>query len=243
MHDLVYSWVVLPHDSGMNIQAFLFDMDGLLIDTEDLHMRAFAETATQLGYPSQPRDFVCWIGHSAGKMSKWLVEKCPADVTPEEIISIEQAAFMRILLEERPEPLPGATDMVAECDRLNLKRGLVSSTIYPQVVKTMEVVLGHMERSLCIDDTFQTTVTGDRVKNLKPDPEPYLKGAEGLGVEPGACVVFEDSTAGIASARAAGCKAVAIPNFYLDYDEVSEKAHATFKTLAEAFDAKVWESL
>ncbi|MCK6471089.1 MAG: HAD family phosphatase [Planctomycetes bacterium] len=227
----------------MPIRAFLFDMDGLLIDTEDLHMRAFAETATGLGFPSKPHDFTCWIGHSAAKMSQWLVERCTVKTTPEEIIRIEQEAFLRILEDERPEPLPGAKEMLDAADQLKAPRGLVSSTIYPQVERTMKVVLAHLKRGGGLDAHFGAVVTGDRVKNIKPAPDPYLQAAEGLGVAPGECLVFEDSPAGVASARAAGCKVCAIPNMYLDTKEIVAKAHAHFPTLLEAHAARVWENV
>lgn len=227
----------------MPIRAFLFDMDGLLIDTEDLHMRAFAETATGLGFPSQPEDFTCWIGHSAAKMSKWLVEQCTQETTPEEIRRIEQDAFLKILEDERPAPLPGAKEMMDVPDALQLRRGLVSSTIFPQVERTMDVVLAHLNRAGGLGAHFGAVVTGDRVENIKPAPDPYLQAAAGLGVPPEDCLVFEDSPAGVASARAAGCKVCAIPNIYLDANEVTEKAHVHFKTLAEAHAARVWEKV
>src|SRR6185503_4103082 len=101
-----------------SIRAFLFDMDGLLIDTEDIHMRAFAETATQLGFPSKPDDFICWIGHSSKKMSEWMAGKIAIETTPEGIVKLEQEIYLKILHDERPQPLPGAREMIDQCDQL-----------------------------------------------------------------------------------------------------------------------------
>ncbi|MCZ7648808.1 MAG: HAD family phosphatase [Planctomycetota bacterium] len=224
-----------------SLRAFFFDMDGLLIDTEDLHMRAFAETAAALGYAREPREYACWIGHSSWKVSAWLAEQVKVRTTPDEIMRIEQENFLRILREERPAPLAGSREMFDACDALGLPRALVSSTVYPQVVKTMEVVLGHFGREPDLERHFGAVVTGDRVTNLKPDPEPYLKAAAGLGVPPERCIVFEDSPAGVKSARAAGCRVVAIPNEYLEPGEVVREAHAHFKTLKDAFEAGIWE--
>lgn len=226
-----------------SIRAFLFDMDGLLIDTEDLHMRAFAETATQLGFPSKPADFVCWIGHSSKKMSEWMAEKVTVKTSPEGIVKIEQEIYLKILHDERPPPLPGAREMIDQCDRMSLRRGLVSSTIYPQVLPTMAVVLAHLGRAPVLEETFHSVTTGDRVKRLKPAPDPYLQAAETLGVRPEECIVFEDSPAGVTAGRAAGCHVVAIPNVYLKAEDVARDAHLNFPTLEAAFKARVWERL
>ncbi len=226
-----------------DLRAILFDMDGLLIDTEELHMRAIAETAAGLGFVRDPMDYRVWIGRSAHELSGWLVEQITVDITRERLLETEQEIFLRILGAERPPPLPGAREMIEACEDLGLSRGLVSSTAYAQVVKTMEVVLEHLERPGSLEQHFASVTTGDRVPKPKPAPDPYLIGASDLGVTPGECLVFEDSPSGARSARAAGCKVVAIPNPYLDEDECIEHAHAHFPTLADAYAARVWESL
>lgn len=223
------------------LRAVLFDMDGLLIDSEDLHMRAFAATGAELGYAREPREYSCWIGHSAMELAEWMVERIETKIEPAELLRREQEAFLNILRQERPTPLPGVREMFDGCDTLGLARGLVSSTFYHQVVKTMAVVLEHLEREPVLESHFRTVVTGDRVKNLKPNPEPYAKAAAGLGLKPEQCMVFEDSPAGVTSARAAGCKVVAIPNLYLKHEEIAPLAHAHFPTLREAYSARVWE--
>ena len=227
----------------MPIRAMLFDMDGLLIDTEDLHMRAFARTATQLGLPSQPKDYAVWIGKSSGRLAEWLHERVTPKVSAHEILCLEQEAFAEILLHEKPLPLPGVSDMLDACEAAKLWRGLVSSSVYEQVRLTMEVVLTHLRRPPALEATFHAITTGDRVQRLKPAPDPYLRTADLLGLAPGECLVFEDSPAGVASARAAGCHVVAIPNMYLDSAEIVREAHAHFKTLQDACAARVWEKI
>jgi len=221
----------------------LFDMDGLLIDTEDLHMRAFARIATQLGWPSQPKDYAAWIGKSSAHLAVWLQERVSPSVSAQEILRLEQLTYVEILLKERPPPLPGVAALLDVCDAMPLRRGLVSSSVYEQVRITMEVVLKHLHRPLDLEATFHAITTGDRVKCLKPAPEPYVRTAEALGLSPSECLAFEDSAVGVASARAAGCRVVAIPNVYLDSAEIVREAHAHFKTLQDAYVACVWEHL
>jgi len=226
----------------MPIRAFLFDMDGLLIDTEDVHMRAFAATATKHGVSMRPEEFRRWIGIASPVTCDWLAERAVTKRTSQEILMDEQVEFQRILESERPRPLPGVREMLEHTETQGLRRGLVSSTIYPQVVMTMRVVLGHLGRSETLEHTFHATVTGDRVDNHKPHPEPYEKAAKALGLATSECLVFEDSPAGAQAGRAAGCKVVAIPNLYLQPEMVAPHAHKSFRTLAEAFAARVWES-
>lgn len=223
------------------IRALLFDMDGLLLDTEDLHMRAFAETAVRLGFPCRPEDFTCWIGRGSSETSQWLAERCRVPATPERIFQMEQESYLDLLLRERPRPLPGVQEMIGVCDEHGFRRGLVTSTGYAQMVSTMAVVLSHLGRPEDCAQTFHALTTGDRVTRRKPDPEPYLRTAQELDMEPAACLVFEDSPAGVAAGRAAGCRVVAIPSPYLNKAEVEREAHASFPTLAEACLARVWE--
>lgn len=223
------------------IRAILFDMDGLLIDTEDIHLRAFAAAATRVGYPSEAKDYLSWIGHSSISLGRWIAERATLKESPEAIVELEQDIFLKILRDERPAPLPGARDMIDLCDTAGFRRGLVSSTVYPQVLLTMEVVLSHLGRPERLEETFASVTTGDRVPRMKPAPDPYLQAARELGFAPGQCLVFEDSPAGVASAKAAGCRVVAIPNIYLQRDEVGKEAHASFNTLADACAARIWE--
>jgi HAD superfamily hydrolase (TIGR01509 family) len=228
---------------GMAIQAMLFDMDGLLIDSEDLHLRASSDTARVLGFEREPESFVDWIGLPTGQWAEWMLTQCDSDLTPQQVFDLEQSAFFRILEEERPPPLPGVREMFGQCDAMGLKRGLVSSTRRGQLERIMAVVLEHLNRPPRLEDTFHAVVSGDDVERSKPDPDPYLRVAARLGVPAETCVVFEDSPAGVASARAAGCRVIAIPNVYLDAEEVSRNAHASFPTLLDAHRARVWESL
>lgn len=220
----------------------LFDMDGLLIDSEDLHLRASSETARIMGFERSPESFVEWIGLPTGQWAEWMLTQCDSDLTPQQVFELEQTAFFRILEEERPPPLPGVKEMFDLCDEMGLKRGLVSSTRTGQLLRIMGVVLEHLSRPSELEGTFQAVVTGDDVKRSKPDPDPYLRVAARLGLPAEHCMVFEDSPAGVASARAAGCRAIAIPNVYLNAEEVSREAHASFSTLLDAYKARIWET-
>jgi HAD superfamily hydrolase (TIGR01509 family) len=223
------------------LQAMLFDMDGLLIDTEDLHLRAFAEIATNLGYPSHPEEYVDWIGRPTGDLPAWLNQRIPKPVPAAEIKHLESQAFLRILEDERPEPLLGAREMVDLCDELGLRRGLVSNSKMPLLRKVMAVVLKHLERPPELERTFGTVVTADRVQCPKPDPEPFLLAARELNVPPEACLVLEDSPTGAAGGRAAGCQVLAVPSPFLPREQTAAFAHWVCDSLLEAYRTRPWE--
>ena len=227
----------------MPIKAFLFDLDGLLADTEAIHMRAFAQTANQLGHPSEPKDFLKWIGHSSLDLGNWLAARSPSGMTGQEIMDLEQRLFLEILRRDRPAPFAGAKEFFDHADQNSLPRALVSNTHYTLAASVLEILLPHMKRSTDLTEHFRHFATGDRVPRLKPAPDPYQQAAKALGLEPGECLAFEDSVAGATSARDAGCKVCAIPNIYLDSKPIEQIAHVSYNTLHAAYAARVWETV
>lgn len=223
------------------VKAFLFDLDGLLADTEDLHMRAFAETATRLGHTSEPKDYLHWIGHSSLDLGNWLAPRTGNKHTGREIMDMEQAKFLEILLRDRPAPFPGAKEFFHTADEMGYQRALVSNTNFKLARSVLSVILPHMDRHTEPEHHFKFFATGDRVPKLKPNPDPYIFAAQNLGVRTEECIAFEDSPAGAKSAREAGCYVVAVPNLYIDPEPIKKIAHVTFLTLKDAHEAKVWE--
>ena len=216
-------------------RAFLFDMDGLLLDTEDIHIRAYMELTRQLGVPQSFESLKRFIGHSHNVTVRFLKDDLGCEPAFEDLIAREQVIYFEILESERPRPLPGVREMFDLCEELGLKRALVSSSVAFQVGPTMQIVLDHLERRGKWTEHFHVVCTGDRVKRLKPAPDPYLLAAEELGLAPEECIAFEDSPAGVTAAHAAGCCVVAIPNMYLQSAEVAQdKAHYVYKTLSDA---------
>lgn len=215
--------------------AFLFDMDGLLMDTEDVHIRAYMKLTQRLGKAQSFDSLKRFIGHSHHVTCKWLVEGLGFENPMEELIAWEHELYFQILDDEKPSPLPGVRELFDLGDELQLKRALVSSSIHKQVDPTMRILTENLKRMGEWKSHFQAICTGDRVQRLKPSPELYLLATKELNLDPRHCIAFEDSPAGVSAAHAAGCRVVAIPNMYLNAEEVSQgKAHYVFKTLAEA---------
>lgn len=184
-----------------NPAAVLWDMDGTLVDTEPYWIRAETELMNAHGIPWSDEKGLEFVGNDL-LTSAGMMRDAGLDLPAEQIVDTlldEVIAQIRQDVSFRP----GALDFLA---------ALVAEGI-PCVMVTMSYRrLAEAVIAACPDGSFVGLVSGDEVSAGKPDPEPYLKGAESLGLEPGLCVALEDSKPGLASAEAAGTIAIGIPH-------------------------------
>jgi HAD superfamily hydrolase (TIGR01509 family) len=191
---------VAPGPAGL--QGVLFDMDGLLVDTEPLWFEVESIVMARLGGDWDPADQQHLIGGSLARSVDYLLGKATRPAS-RETVARWMVGGMVELLDSRPVPvLPGARRLLAEVAAAGMPHALVTSS--ERVV--MEAVLRQLQV------TFPVTVTGDDVAATKPDPEPYLRAAARLDADPRRCAAIEDSPNGVASAEAAGCLTVAVPS-------------------------------
>ena len=184
--------------------AVLFDMDGLLVDTEPVWTIAEVELAHQLGGEFSPELKAAIVGTrlevAVPTILRWYdgpTDQGTVDRTCDWLLN-----RMVELFAERPVVQPGVEDLLAALDEAGLPTALVSSS-YRVLV---DAILAHGI------GPFDLTLAGDEVVHGKPHPEPYLLAASRLGVDPTRCVVLEDSPAGVASAEAAGCAVIGVPS-------------------------------
>ncbi|HWF42866.1 MAG TPA: HAD family phosphatase [Acidothermaceae bacterium] len=182
--------------------AVLFDMDGLLIDTEPLWFSVETDILNELGASWTHDDHASLVGSSLKVASQFVSTRAGGSVTAEQV-SEQLLLRMRERLRHAPVLKPGVVDLITELDGAGVPRALVSSSFGVLVEAALEGLAPL---------TFDTVVVGDEVSDAKPHPEPYLLGASKLGVDPADCVAFEDSPSGAASASAAGCFVIAIPS-------------------------------
>lgn len=188
--------------------AVLFDMDGLLVDTEPLWTIAEHEAAARLGGEFTPAMKLAMIGHGVDTAVPLMVSMLGRSPSDEP----ETAAFLlRRMAELFREPgaitpQPGALELLTAMASAGVPAALVSSS-YRSLVDPVVHVLGA--------ELFTVTVAGDEVARRKPHPDPYLRAAELLMVDPASCVVLEDSLTGAAAGVAAGCATVLVPSMPL----------------------------
>lgn len=187
-----------------NPQAVLFDMDGLLVDTEPLWTIAEVELATRLGGTWSDELKALVLGTTLPGAVHTILTWYGAPTAPADLSSTSSWLLARMaeLLAGRVRPRAGALELAADLRAAGVPLALVSSS-YRVLV---DAVLGQLEVG------FDVTVAGDEVMHSKPHPEPYLRACGRLGVEPTRCVVLEDAPSGVRSAEAAGCAVVAVPS-------------------------------
>jgi HAD superfamily hydrolase (TIGR01509 family) len=186
----------------MTVAAVVFDLDGVLVDSEQVWDAARRDVVAARGGTWRDEATRDMLGMSAPEWSRYVVERLGVDLTPEEV----NAAVVEAMLgeyEERLPLLPGAREAVERmAGRWPL--GLASSSNRPVI----DLVLDRMG----VTDRFAATVSSEEVARGKPAPDVYVEAARRLGVDPAACAAIEDSENGIRAAHAAGMRVLAIPN-------------------------------
>jgi HAD superfamily hydrolase (TIGR01509 family) len=182
--------------------AVLFDMDGLLIDSEPLWLEAETAIMARLGAGWSAADQAQLLGGSLNRTVRYLLSKATRPAPPATVAEWLMAGMAERVRTHGVPVQPGARELLAEVAAAGLPCALVTSSER----RFMEAVLARTQLR------FDATVCADDVSVTKPDPEPYLLGAKLLGVEPGRCFALEDSPNGVASAQAAGCQVFAVPS-------------------------------
>jgi beta-phosphoglucomutase family hydrolase len=192
------------------IRAVLFDLDGLLANTEELHSEAWRRTLAEQGLPITKEEYAeLWIRRGWG-ISEVLEHlgregRLPPDrkVDREALLERKDEIFRR-LAEGRLRLLPGAKELLEELSRGGVRLGLVSSARRNAV----EFVL----QKLDLRRYFDVVIAQEDTPRTKPHPDPFLRAAQELGVRPEECVVIEDAEKGVIAARRAGMRVIAVPN-------------------------------
>jgi HAD superfamily hydrolase (TIGR01509 family) len=206
------------------IEAVVFDLDGVLLDSEQLWDEVREELARERGGRWHERAQRDMMGMSSPEWSRYMHDVIGLREPPEEI-SAEVVRRMGDRYRERLPLLPGAVEAV---ERLAARwpLGLASSSNRPLIDLVLDVSgLGRF---------FRATVSSEEVAHGKPAPDVFLEAARRLGVAPGRCAVVEDSANGILAGRAAGMFVVAIPNLHFPPgDEALAEADVVLGSLVE----------
>jgi HAD superfamily hydrolase (TIGR01509 family) len=184
------------------LAAVLFDMDGLLVDTEPLWFETETEVMARLGAPWSVEDQEQLLGGSMERTVGYLLAKATGPASPAEIARWMMEGMLKRAAEGRIVVRPGARELIAAVAAAGVPYALVTSS---EREFADAVLVGTGFR-------FPVTVTADDVARTKPDPEPYRLAAKLLDADPSSCVALEDSPNGVASATAAGCRVVAVPS-------------------------------
>ncbi len=183
--------------------AVVFDMDGVLVDTEHVWDEVRAALSDEWGGTYTAESQRAMMGMSAPEWSRYLHEVVGLGPSPEEI----DAEVVRRMLGRYRAGLPvidGAVEVVGRLGVAGVRLAIASSSNRPLIDAVID--------GTGLGASFETTVSSEEVARGKPAPDVYLEAARRLGVDPAACVAVEDSTNGIRAAAAAGMAVIAYPN-------------------------------
>lgn len=183
-------------------EAFIFDMDGVLIDNMRVHTQAWLELFGDLGAKMDAQEFLSKTSgmKAADVLKHFLGTRLKTKDIP---VYVAQKEFLyRVLIRKQMKPAAGVLKFLAETKRLKLRIGLATGGGQ----RNIDFLLGGFK----IKPYFSAVVGAGDVKRGKPHPEPYLKAARLLGVSPQTCLVFEDALPGVEAARRAGMQTVAL---------------------------------
>lgn len=184
------------------IVAIIFDMDGVLMDSEPLHLRAtrFALGARAQSYTE--RDNRSFFGATDAEMFRVLRILFDLDASTDELVTRKRERLVSLVRSEG-RGLPGVPEIPLRFRAGGVRLGLVSASARPVI----DVVL----EALGLGGAFEIVVSGDEVARGKPAPDGYLMAARRLAVDPDRCFVVEDTRNGVLAAKAAGMTVAAIP--------------------------------
>jgi HAD superfamily hydrolase (TIGR01509 family) len=192
-----------PTRGDIVLDAVMFDMDGLLVDSEPLWFLAEEKVISRLGGTWAPSDQQVLVGGSMETTVKYLLSKGTRPAPPAAVARWLIEAMVDLLSTQPLPVMPGAVELLTEVRAAGLPHALVTSS-EPEIV---DVVLARLGAG-----AFPVVVCAADVAHAKPDPEIYLLAAAKLGVDPHDCIALEDSPNGVAAAEAAGYLTVAVPS-------------------------------
>ena len=207
-------------------QGAVFDMDGLMFDTERLVYENWQAMMDEHGYPYDIEAFKQTVGRRKKEVELFYKATYGEDFPYWELADEGRARYVKCVEREGIPVKPGLYEILDFFRQRNVKIALATSTSR----ETAELNL----RLAKVLDYFDVLVCGGDVKNGKPHPEVFLTAAERLGVAPENCVAFEDSINGIKSAYAAGMTTVMVPDFLQPTDEIKPMITYLCKDLSEA---------
>lgn len=208
------------------IEAVLFDMDGVLVDSEAYICQAGINMFSEKGYPVSAKDFLPFTGMGENRYLGGVAEKhgIPFELEKDKARTYEIYAD---LVRGKLSPLDGVHDFIAKCRKQGLKIAVASSADPVKVNINLEEI--GLNRAM-----FQAVVTGLDIEHKKPAPDIFLKAARLVGADPRRCLVVEDAISGVAAGKAAGAKVLALTTAFSP-DKLSE-ADWISSTLATAGD-------
>ena len=207
------------------IRAILFDLDGLMFDSEPHSLASWEAVLTERGVTLDQLTIDSILGLRIDATARTLIDKYHLPDTVQGL-SDAKTEYQVAHLDGNVPPMPGLLELLDEIDRRGLPKAIASSGMRRYV----EAVL----RVNGLPDRFSVIITGDQVAHGKPAPDVFLAAARALNVEPQDCLVLEDAPAGVQAAKTAGMLCIAVPDHGVAQLDLSQAD----KTVASLFEVQ-----
>ena len=211
----------------MNFKGLVFDLDGVLIDTEYFQWRGWVEPLRKFGIELSKEDYFRYIGKTANIIEGELIKNYQLDIQPGELYKEKEKILIEWFKHKDLSLMPFAREAIEFFKSLSLKLAICSGAPRDEV---------HLKlKRKDLTKYFPVVVSRDDVVNGKPFPDMYALAVKKIGLSPGECFAFEDTEYGVRAAKSAGLTCYAIPNEFSLKQDFS-LADKVFKDLKEAMD-------
>ena len=192
-------------------KAVIFDMDGVIADSEPIHVQAEKDLFRPYGVELSDEELQRFMGFGIEPMLQKLVKTYNVPVQSDALYARHKVVLLE-RMKNGLQPVPGATDLVLSLHAGNVPLGLATSCFREMALLVV--------RKFGIEACFKVVVTVEDIAKSKPDPEIFLKAAERLGFAPGECLAIEDSANGVRAAKAAGMACIGFRNEHCGLQDI-----------------------
>ena len=208
-----------------NIKGAIFDMDGLMLDTEKLYLRFWREAAAFYGF-EMTTQHVLGIRSLAAKFAEPKLKGIFGESFDYHKVRNKRKELMAEFIEHNGiEKKQGLDELLQSLSRRGIKLAVATATDRERTENNLE--------KAAVKQYFDAIITGDMITNGKPEPDIYLTAAKALDLASEQCIALEDSPNGIRSAYTAGCKAIMIPDLTQPDEEIKPMLYGCYASLSE----------
>lgn len=213
----------------MEIKAVLFDMDGLMVDTESLSTEAFINSAKVQGYNMTKEETLKVLGFTKANIYQfWIDYFQGTNVDGKKLVDDHYEYIENVLYTVGPEKMPYVEELLKYLRENNYKIAVASSSDTADIKNNLEKTK--------LEKYIDEIASGAEVENGKPAPDVFLLAAERLGVDPKDCLILEDSKAGIKAGKASGAMVFMVPDMFTVDKECEDTADRILTNLGEVIE-------
>lgn len=214
--------------SRTRVSAVIFDMDGLMLDTERIYQVAWRSAGQELGYYLSDTLLYSTTGRPAHDCYRLLLEDQGQDFPLDQFKSVSSVHWESHVSRHGIAQKPGLSELLDLLDHHKVPKAVATSTAYTKALFSLHAA--------GLENRFTDIVAGDQIQHGKPAPDIFLAAAKKLGVDPTECIALEDSEAGVIAASSAGMHTIMVPDVKQPAPDIAVRAYRVFSSLHEVYE-------